>query len=224
MNCILKKKIVLYILIIPSLVFICLMGNLLVDSGNQYSVMDVLRGSLGVLPNNIDATMAFYAGVSFWVYILLPIAVLPFASYISDERKSRYILLEKIRKGTLRHVLLRLALAFISNAVINLTFIMSYAVITYCFFGTSVSGEEIFWTGVLNKFVYVQIYSFSLSVLTALCIYIYNDLLVDISLVIVLNYLFRNFMGRDELLYPVTVIFISGIAYMVMRRLRCDIL
>lgn len=140
MNCILKKKIVLYILIIPSLVFICLMGNLLVDSGNQYSVMDVLRGSLGVLPNNIDATMAFYAGVSFWVYILLPIAVLPFASYISDERKSRYILLEKIRKGTLRHVLLRLALAFISNAVINLTFIMSYAVITYCFFGTSVSG------------------------------------------------------------------------------------
>lgn len=224
MNCILKKKIVLYILIIPSLVFICLMGNLLVDSGNQYSVMDVLRGSLGVLPNNIDATMAFYAGVSFWVYILLPIAVLPFASYISDERKSRYILFEKIRKGTLRHVLLRLALAFISNAVINLTFIMSYAVITYCFFGTSVSGEEIFWTGVLNKFVYVQIYSFSLSVLTALCIYIYNDLLVDISLVIVLNYLFRNFMGRDELLYPVTVIFISGIAYMVMRRLRCDIL
>ena len=224
MNCILKKKIVRYILIIPSLVFICLMGNLLVDSGNQYSVMDVLRGSLGVLPNNIDATMAFYAGVSFWVYILLPIAVLPFASYISDERKSRYILFEKIRKGTLRHVLLRLALAFISNAVINLTFIMSYAVITYCFFGTSVSGEEIFWTGVLNKFVYVQIYSFSLSVLTALCIYIYNDLLVDISLVIVLNYLFRNFMGRDELLYPVTVIFISGIAYMVMRRLRCDIL
>ncbi|MGI5969881.1 MAG: hypothetical protein ACOX76_09415 [Lachnospiraceae bacterium] len=224
MNCILKKKIVLYILIIPSLVFICLMGNLLVDSGNQYSVMDVLRGSLGVLPNNIDATMAFYAGVSFWVYILLPIADLPFASYISDERKSRYILFEKIRKGTLRHVLLRLALAFISNAVINLTFIMSYAVITYCFFGTSVSGEEIFWTGVLNKFVYVQIYSFSLSVLTALCIYIYNDLLVDISLVIVLNYLFRNFMGRDELLYPVTVIFISGIAYMVMRRLRCDIL
>lgn len=224
MNCILKKKIVLYILIIPSLVFICLMGNLLVDSGNQYSVMDVLRGSLGVLPNNIDATMAFYAGVSFWVYILLPIAVLPFASYISDERKSRYILFEKIRKGTLRHVLLRLALAFISNAVINLTFIMSYAVITYCFFGTSVSGEEIFWTGVLNKFVYVQIYSFSLSVLTALCIYIYNDLLVDISLVIVLNYLFRNFMGRDELLYPVTVIFISGIAYMVMRKLRCDIL
>ena len=200
------------------------MGNLLVDSGNQYSVMDVLRGSLGVLPNNIDATMAFYAGVSFWVYILLPIAVLPLASYISDERKSRYILFEKIRKGTLRHVLLRLALAFISNAVINLTFIMSYAVITYCFFGTSVSGEEIFWTGVLNKFVYVQIYSFSLSVLTALCIYIYNDLLVDISLVIVLNYLFRNFMGRDELLYPVTVIFISGIAYMVMRRLRCDIL
>lgn len=224
MNCILKKKIVLYILIIPSLVFICLMGNLLVDSGNQYSVMDVLRGSLGVLPNNIDATMAFYAGVSFWVYILLPIAALPFSSYISDERKSRYILFEKIRKGTLRHVLLRLALAFISNAVINLTFIMSYAVITYCFFGTSVSGEEIFWTGVLNKFVYVQIYSFSLSVLTALCIYIYNDLLVDISLVIVLNYLFRNFMGRDELLYPVTVIFISGIAYMVMRKLRCDIL
>lgn len=224
MNCILKKKIVLYILIIPSLVFICLMGNLLVDSGNQYSVMDVLRGSLGVLSNNIDATMAFYAGVSFWVYILLPIAALPFASYISDERKSRYILFEKIRKGTLRHVLLRLALAFISNAVINLTFIMSYAVITYCFFGTSVSGEEIFWTGVLNKFVYVQIYSFSLSVLTALCIYIYNDLLVDISLVIVLNYLFRNFMGRDELLYPVTVIFISGIAYMVMRKLRCDIL
>ena len=95
---------------------------------------------------------------------------------------------------------------------------------TQRFFGTSVSGEEIFWTGVLNKFVYVQIYSFSLSVLTALCIYIYNDLLVDISLVIVLNYLFRNFMGRDELLYPVTVIFISGIAYMVMRRLRCDIL
>lgn len=224
MNCILKKKIVLYILIIPSLVFICLMGNLLVDSGNQYSVMDVLRGSLGALPDNIDATMAFYAGMSFWVYILLPIATLPFASYISDERKSRYILFEKIRKGTLRHVLLRLALAFISNAVINLTFIMSYAAITYCFFGTAVSGEGIFWTGVLNKFVYVQIYSFSLSVLTALCIYIYNDLLVDISLVIVLNYLFRNFMGRDELLYPVTVMFISVITYMVMRKLRCDIL
>lgn len=217
----LKKNIVYDVFIILALFFLCMRGDLVVDRGVLYSVLDVIRGLAG--ERSVDAGAAFGAGVTGWMYILMPVASIPFMAFLAEERKSGYHLFEKQRRGTVRHLCKTMAFAFISSAIILFVVIAVYAAVVYGCFGITVHGGGVlFARQVLGKYIYVQIYSFSLSCIGALLVYMYNDMYVDMSIVMVLNYIFKGILIKDQLACPVAVFVLTAVLYVGVRKMRCD--
>lgn len=217
----LKKKFIYYVLIILALFFMCLRGDLLVEEGVVYSVLDVIKGLPG--GRSIDAATAFRSGVTWWVYLLLPVVCIPFASYLSEERKSGYYLFEKERQGTVRYLLVKSVFAFTSSALILFVVIAAYAAVVYYNFDSALSGGwMVFGRQVLAKYAYVQVYAFMLSCMAGLFVYVYNDMYVDISLVLVLNYIFKDIFIKDRLSYPAAALLLTLVLYVVIKKTRCD--
>lgn len=217
----LKKNIVYDVFIILALLFMCMGGGLVVDRGVLYSVLDVIRGLAG--ERSVDAGTAFGVGVTYWMYILLPVASVPFMAFLAEERKSGYHLFEKQRRGTIRYLCKTMAFAFASSALILFVVIAVYAAVVYGYFGITVpDGGMLFVSQVLGKYVYVQMYSFSLSCMGALLVYMYNDLYVDVSIVMLLNYIFKEILIKDQLVCPVAVCVLSVVLYVAVRKMRCD--
>lgn len=221
MGVILKKKTGYYLLIALALFFMCLRGDLLIVEGVVYSVIDVIRNpGIDMSP---DAASAFDAGVTAWVYMLLPAASIPFASYLSEERRCGCHLFEKQRKGTPGYLRTKIVFAFVSSAAMISVVIAAYAAVVYYFFGSAVPGDGVFFCKqVFAKYVYVQMYSFSLSCLSGLLVYVYNDMYVDMSIVLLLNYLFTDMLAGEKLVYPLVILVLTALVYVIVRKMRCD--
>lgn len=65
------------------------------------------------------------------------------------------------------------------------------------------------------KFGYLVVYSFSISLLASFLVLLYNDLYFDLSVTFMLNYLFKDWFLKNNILYPLIVAAVLIILFMI---------
>lgn len=214
---------------------ICLLGGILIVNGKNYSVFNVIWELPQSAFQNYGVKEVFDIGTTGWLYILIPVVSVPFASYFSDERKSKFYLYLKGRQGTLHYLCSRCLYALCSSAAVLFAAIGSYILLISFYFdlnpnhdGATIVGgvETVSVQGlcfhIAGKLLYLLVYSTAMSLVTAFLIYLYNDLFVNLSLVFLLNYLLKNQFFQDKMLYPIAVLLILGVVYATVRKVRCE--
>lgn len=208
MGILFRRKKIYYLLCVLGILLICLSGDMVIINDKVYSVFRVILESPKEAAHMCDIKWAFDSGVSGWLSLLLPVTSLPFASCLSEERRSGFYLYEKGRQSSFSYLRSKICYAFASNAAILLCGMGIYILVLVCVFPINPSYGETEVIGAVGatvwglcghiaaKVVYLLIYGMVLSMLTGLFIYLYNDLCVDFCLVFLINYLFRRyFMG-----------------------------
>lgn len=204
MGILLRKKKTYYLFCVLAVLLICMSADLIIINEKVYSVFRAIWELPREAVKTCDITQVFDAGISGWFSLLLPVAALPFASCIADERRSGFYLYVKGRQSSFGYFRSQFCHAFVSNAVILLLGLGLYILIIVCYFPLNPSYGEMDVVGgaavtawslcahIVAKFVYFLVYSMVLSMLTWLCVVLYNDLCVDFCLVFLLNYLCNN--------------------------------
>lgn len=208
-------------------------GNMIIINEKTYSVFRVIWESPKKASDMCDMKWAFNSGVSsYWLPLLLPVVSIPFASWLSDERKSRMYLYVKGRQGSFRYLRTKLCCAFASNAVVLLFGTGIYIVVIACYFPLNPSYEGVEMIGAVEvtawglcghmaaKLAYLLVYGWALSMLTGLFVYLYNDLCVDFCLVFLVNYFFRRCFEGDSYLWVFLMMVVTAALYMAARRIR----
>ena len=208
MGILFRRKKIYYLLCVLAVLLICLSGDMVIVNDKVYSVFRVIWESPKEAAHICDIKRAFDSGVSGWLSLLLPAAALPFASCLSDERRSGFYLFEKGRQSPFCYFRAKICYAFAGNATILLGGLGIYILVIASLFPLNPSYGEMEVVGavgvtvsglcvhIVSKVVYLLIYGMVLSMFTGAFIYLYNDLCVDFCLVFLINYLFRRyFMG-----------------------------
>ena len=229
----LKKK-MYYLLCILAVLAVCLAGDLVIIDEEVYSVFRVIWESPAKALNLCDMKQAFDAGVSGWFCLLLPVASLPFASYLSDERKSGLHLYVKGRQGSFRYLHTKLFSSFASSTVTLVAGLGAYILtVAFCFplnphnEGTEVIGavEVTVWGlcgHIAVRTAYFLACGMALSMLMGLFVCLYNDLCVDFCLVFLFNYLFSRSFDGESFIHVFLLMVVTGIAYTAVRWFRRD--
>lgn len=234
-----RKKGAYYLFSVLSIVALCMAGGLIIMNGKEYSVFESIQ-KRNEIPDfyfefhNIRSV--FLSGISPWLYFLIPVVSIPFVSYLSEERRSRFYLYAKTREGSRSYLLRRIWYAGISSAVVLAVGLGIFLVLDSCFFGLCINseylaadeivsaGEEVWLlcTAVLGRLAYLSVYSTAISLLTACFVYLYNDLLVDLSLAILVNYALMSGIQRSDIWCPLILVAISGVLYVGTRKMRSE--
>lgn len=235
MGILFRKKKVYFFVSVVVVALICLLGGILIVDGKNYSVFHVIWELPPSAFQNYGVKEVFDIGTTGWLYLLIPAVSVPFASYFSDERKSRFYLYLKGRQGTLRYLCLRCFYALCSSVVVLSAAIGSYLLLISFYFdlnpnydgATIVGGVETvsvqgFCLHIAGKLLYLFVYSTAISLVTSFLIYLYNDLFVNISLSFLLNYMLKNLFYQDKVIYPIIVLLVLGVVYAIVRKVRCD--
>ncbi len=235
MGILFRKKKVYFFASAAVAALICLLGGILIVNGKNYSVFNVIWELPQSAFQNYGVKEVFDIGTTGWLYILVPVVSVPFASYFSDERKSKFYLYLKGRQGTLHYLCSRCLYALCSSAAVLFTAIGSYTLLINFYFdlnpnhdGAAIVGgvETVSVQGlcfhIAGKLLYLLVYSTAMSLVTAFLIYLYNDLFVNLSLAFLLNYLLKNLFFQDKMLYPIAVLLILGVVYATVRKVRCE--
>ncbi len=199
------KKKTYYLFCVLAVLLVCMSGDLIIINEKVYSVFRAIWELPREAVKTCDITKVFDAGISGWFSLLLPVAALPFASCIADERKSGFYLYVKGRQSTFSYFRAKFCHAFASDAAVLLLGLGLYIAIIVCYFPLNPSYGEMDVVGggaavtvwslcvhIVAKFVYFLLYGMVLSMLTWLSVVLYNDLCVDFCLVFLLNYMFNN--------------------------------
>ncbi len=234
MRMLLYKKKIYYFFGILAVTVICLLGDLAYIDGRNYSVFCAIWEQKETAFQICGLKEVFEAGVSGWMYRLLPVVSIPFISYFSEERKSRLHLYVICRTGTLRYLMSRVLYAFIGSTVILTAAIAVYVlIIARCFeLNPSYAGAEVIGMELVSvwemcreiiwRLVYLILYSLALSLLTAVFVYVHNDLYVDLSLVFLINYLLQDTFCQNKLIYVFMIMSLTGILYILVRTVRSE--
>ncbi len=235
MGILFRKKKVYFFASAAVAALICLLGGILIVNGKNYSVFNVIWELPQSAFQNYGVKEVFDIGTTGWLYILIPVVSVPFASYFSDERKSKFYLYLKGRQGTLHYLCSRCLYALCSSAAVLFAAIGSYILLISFYFdlnpnhdGAAIVGgvETVSVQGlcfhIAGKLLYLLVYSTAMSLVTAFLIYLYNDLFVNLSLVFLLNYLLKNQFFQDKMLYPIAVLLILVVVYATVRKVRCE--
>lgn len=229
MGILFRKKKIYYLLCILAVLLICMAGDMIMINEKPYSVFRVIWESPKEVSDMCDMKRAFNAGVSsYWISLLLPVVSIPFASWLSDERKSSMYLYVKGRQGSFRYLQTKLCSAFASSAAVLLFGTGIYIVVIACYFPLNTSydivGAEVTAWGLCGhmaaRMAYLLVYGWALSMLTGLFVYLYNDLCVDFCLVFLVNYFFRRCFEVDSFLWVFLMMAVTAALYMVARRIR----
>ena len=127
MGILFRKKKVYFFASAAVAALICLLGGILIVDGKNYSVFNVIWELPQSAFQNYGVKEVFDIGTTGWLYILIPVVSVPFASYFSDERKSKFYLYLKGRQGTLHYLCSRCLYALCSSAAVLFTAIGSYS-------------------------------------------------------------------------------------------------
>ncbi len=235
MGILFRKKKVYFFASAAVVALICLLGGILIVDGKNYSVFNVIWELPQSAFQNYGVKEVFDIGTTGWLYILVPVVSVPFASYFSDERKSKFYLYLKGRQGTLHYLCSRCLYALCSSAAVLFAAIGSYILLISFYFdlnpnhdGATIVGgvETVSVQGlcfhIAGKLLYLLVYSTAMSLVTAFLIYLYNDLFVNLSLAFLLNYLLKNLFFQNKMLYPIAVLLILVVVYATVRKVRCE--
>ncbi len=235
MGILFRKKKVYFFASAAVVALICLLGGILIVDGKNYSVFNVIWELPQSAFQNYGVKEVFDIGTTGWLYILVPVVSVPFASYFSDERKSKFYLYLKGRQGTLHYLCSRCLYALCSSAAVLFAAIGSYILLISFYFDLNpnhdgaaiVGGVETFSVQglcfhIAGKMLYLLVYSTAMSLVTAFLIYLYNDLFVNLSLAFLLNYLLKNLFFQNKMLYPIAVLLILVVVYATVRKVRCE--
>ncbi|MEY8235241.1 hypothetical protein AALA36_05845 [Lachnospiraceae bacterium 66-29] len=235
MGILFRKKKVYFFASAAVVALICLLGGILIVDGKNYSVFNVIWELPQSAFQNYGVKEVFDIGTTGWLYILVPVVSVPFASYFSDERKSKFYLYLKGRQGTLHYLCSRCLYALCSSAAVLFAAIGSYILLISFYFdlnpnhdGAAIVGgvETVSVQGlcfhIAGKMLYLLVYSTAMSLVTAFLIYLYNDLFVNLSLAFLLNYLLKNLFFQNKMLYPIAVLLILVVVYATVRKVRCE--
>lgn len=235
MGILFRKKKVYFFASAAVAALICLLGGILIVDGKNYSVFNVIWELPQSAFQNYGVKEVFDIGTTGWLYILVPVVSVPFASYFSDERKSKFYLYLKGRQGTLHYLCSRCLYALCSSAAVLFAAIGSYILLISFYFdlnpnhdGAAIVGgvETVSVQGlcfhIAGKMLYLLVYSTAMSLVTAFLIYLYNDLFVNLSLAFLLNYLLKNLFFQNKMLYPIAVLLILVVVYATVRKVRCE--
>lgn len=235
MGILFRKKKVYFFASAAVAALICLLGGILIVDGKNYSVFNVIWELPQSAFQNYGVKEVFDIGTTGWLYILIPVVSVPFASYFSDERKSKFYLYLKGRQGTLHYLCSRCLYALCSSAAVLFAAIGSYILLISFYFdlnpnhdGAAIVGgvETVSVQGlcfhIAGKMLYLLVYSTAMSLVTAFLIYLYNDLFVNLSLAFLLNYLLKNLFFQNKMLYPIAVLLILVVVYATVRKVRCE--
>lgn len=222
-----QKKKALYIISMFSIVLMCLSAPLAAESGGVvHSVLDAMQDFSASRRAVFSIKGVFAAGVSsFWFYLVMPLAAsIPVASYISDEWKCGFHQFEIMRAGSFAYMRTRLFYLLGSNAVILLAGMGIYLLAVCCYFHlypdymTEVERAGGAWDlacSVAVRFEYLFLYSAAISLFIMILVRLYNDLFFDLSAAFVLNYLLRNWVMGESVIYPLVLFFVMLALYVI---------
>lgn len=232
MTCnILKKKKLVILVGIMSVIVLCLNAPYKQGAGgNSFSVLGCILNKK--MLNGCSVGNAFSAGTaSLWFYMITPIIVsIPILSYISEVRRSAYSRMEMVRTGRIKCNINRLLWMFKGCAIILFTGLVMYIVILLTQMnladpylvqnsaGNTGTSEYIY--GLLKifikKYVYMQVYSYTVSVLAAIIVYFYNDLFVVLSIVFSLIYVARNNIFEEKIVVVIVVAAVLSLIFVLL--------
>lgn len=233
MRILLRKKIIYYILGIVAIIAICMLGSLKIINGVEFSVWTGIWKLPKEVLNTCTIQNAFDAGVSGWIYILMPLIVsIPSASCIMDEIQSKFYLYIEGRKGKGKYVYSRFFRNIVSAGSISFLGIGIYTLIIVLIFPINPIYTEVETVGLMEmsvhmligyvfvKFIYILLYSIAISLFASLLVLIYQNLYFDLSIVFILNYIFKDFFMKNKILYPVVIIAVMFILYHIVWKIR----
>lgn len=231
MSVLFTKKKIFFLIDIIGIVLLCMTAPFLTGPDNEsYTVFDSIRKLPQTELQQSTIQDAFRSGSSsLWFYLIVPIlAAIPLVSYISDEWGSRFQIYEKVRGGTLRYFRSRFTGSLCSSAVVLLLGLGIYLLVVSPYFplnpiypeGQMLVGfeETTIWellTFILEKFGFLVIYSVAISMLASFFVLLYNDLYFDLSVTFILNYLLRDWFIGDRVQYPLIMIAVLIVLYIV---------
>lgn len=222
-----QKKKVFYMIGIFSIVLMCLSAPLTTETGGVvHSVFDVIQNFSASRRAVFSIKGVFATGLSsFWFYLVMPLAAsIPVASYISDEWKSGFHQFEIMREGIFVYMRTRLFYLLGSNGVILLAGLGIYMLIVclcfnlypdYMIEGERTGGVWVLANEAAVRCGYLFFYSVAISLFIMILILLYNDLYFDLSAAFVLNYLLRNWVMSESIVYPIVLLFVMLMSYLI---------
>lgn len=155
---------------------------------------------------------------------------MPVALYVFHELKSKSYLNVMIRKGKYRYIYSRLLNAMTGTLFVVLAAMLIYSVILLICFPMEadniiVPSGDVY---TLGKFIsdmmlqigYFILYGIMLALIGTLFVYIYLDLLFDMSLVFMFAYFSANLFLQDNYIFPAAFIVICTVMYGIIWRIR----
>lgn len=230
-----RKIMFFYILAILSLVIMCMLSRCCNIGMNDetYSVLKVILSfsKEQMKQNGIVLGMATNGIGTYWTYLVMSVTLsMPVALYVFHELKSKSYLNVMIRKGKYRYIYSRLLNAMTGALFVVLAAMLIYSVILLICFPMEadniiVPSGDVY---TLGKFIsdmmlqigYFILYGIMLALIGTLFVYIYLDLLFDMSLVFMFAYFSANLFLQDNYIFPAAFIVICTVMYGIIWRIR----
>lgn len=219
-----RKKIFYYIAGVAAIFVLSVLGPLRVKEDGDISVLaGVMRLSKAVLQQS-SVKDAFRACDTYWMYMLMPVvAAVPSASYIYEELRSRFYMGLMIRKGKKRYIYTAFLYSAVSGGVVVAAGLVLYAIILCCIFPLN-SINSMLWdyekisaaqllVYLLGEILYRAMYGMAMSLLGTFLVYLYPNLYVDLSILFIISYIFRETAMMGNFAFPLFLAAVMVILY-----------
>jgi len=166
-----------------------------------------------------------------WFYTLIAVIVgIPAVSFVYEQIKNGSLRMYESRIGRNRYIMNQILYCIISSAIICLIAFGLYIAIAVSFFNiipdniVSVDGNENMVSEcilvIIKSYAYIVLYGIMMSLLLVLIMYIYQDLLFNISLVFIISYKMRYIAMNQNFMIVIMGIIFLVVIYHVMWKIR----
>lgn len=166
-----------------------------------------------------------------WFYTLIAVIVgIPAVSFVHEQIKNGSLRMYESRMGRNNYIMNQILYCIVSSAIICLIAFGIYIAIAVSFFNiipdniVSVAGNDNMVSecisGVIKNYAYIILYGIMMSLLLVLIMYLYQDLLFDISLVFIISYKMRYIAMNQNFMIVIMGIIFLAVVYHVMWKIR----
>lgn len=226
---VIKNQWLYYMTGVVSLLFLQIFASSLNDpvlGNNIISVADLFIKYNGEYNSEYMLGSIVNACNSEWLYTLSAVIVgIPAVSFVYEQIKNGSLRMYEERSGKVGYICSQIAYCILSTVIITVIASGLYVFIAACNFnlvaeGVTFIGEQPSVSQVaiaaINNTFYMSLYGIMMSIMMVFIMYIYNDLLFDISLIFIIAYKLRDIAMEQNYILPLTGILILIPALIIM--------
>lgn len=156
---------------------------------------------------------------TYWLYIIMSVSVvIPAVQYTMYEIKSRFFMNVQFRQNRTKYILSRMFGSMICGLICVLGAVLVYYFVVLLYIPLNPQADNVIVIDTVEdnvlsileimteEFIYIVIYGMMMSAFGVLCIFIIQDVMVDLSLVFICSYFTASIFLENNYYFPIAAI------------------